>query len=56
MFARIDDLHFSLAVAPPQIVSLSPTGEVLPNTRQWVITFDKQVNFFRFSNLPFLHM
>lgn len=43
MFSRIDELLFPLAVAPPQIVSLSPTGEVLPDTRQWIITFDKQV-------------
>ncbi|KAJ7392608.1 hypothetical protein OS493_010259 [Desmophyllum pertusum] len=31
-----------VGVAPPQIVSLSPRGEVLPDTRQWTITFDKQ--------------
>ncbi|XP_068683141.1 uncharacterized protein [Montipora foliosa] len=31
-----------VGVAPPQIVSLSPTGEVLPDMRQWNITFDKQ--------------
>ncbi|XP_015762912.1 PREDICTED: uncharacterized protein LOC107341958 [Acropora digitifera] len=31
-----------VGVAPPQIVSLSPTGEVLPDTQQWIITFDKQ--------------
>ena len=52
MFARLDDLLFLLAVAPPQIASLSPTGEVLPDTRQWVITFDKQVKLFQFSPSP----
>ncbi|KAL9963564.1 hypothetical protein ACROYT_G027084 [Oculina patagonica] len=31
-----------VGVAPPQIVSFSPMGEVLPDTRQWIITFDKQ--------------
>lgn len=56
VFTRIDVLLFPLAVAPPQIVSLSPTGEVLPNTRQWVITFDKQVKLFRFSLSLLLHM
>ena len=43
MLACITYLHFLFAVAPPQIVSLSPMGEVLPDTRQWIITFDKQV-------------
>ena len=50
MFARIDNLRFPLTVAPPQIVSLSPTGEVLPDTRQWIITFDKQVNNYRLTH------
>ncbi|KAL9963573.1 hypothetical protein ACROYT_G027096 [Oculina patagonica] len=31
-----------VGVAPPQIVSLSPMGEVLPDSNQWIITFDKQ--------------
>ena len=35
---------FLLIVAPPEIESFSPVGEVLPNIRQWTITFDKEVS------------
>ena len=35
---------FLLLVAPPQFASLSPQGEVLPDTSQWTIAFDKQVS------------
>ena len=36
---------FLLLVAPPQFASLSPQGEVLPDTSQWTIAFDKQVSW-----------
>lgn len=35
---------FFLAVAPPEIASFFPTGEILPNTRQWTITFNKEAS------------